>query len=108
MLIPRRFAGPDLALLLVVFVGAAGVRFWYLSTCADHARSPGPLSVQDESPALTGLPAGTEMHGRTEPTEQDALASNLNEHKWFGSLAPLAATEELIAPSVGSSASWEP
>jgi hypothetical protein len=93
----RRFDGGDLILFLVVLAVAAGARIWYLMACADNAHNSGPLQVQDASPLLAELPAGTELHGRDKPTEQDALIHNLKEHHWFGSLAPLASAEEKTA-----------
>ena len=93
----RRFGGQEVLLLLGVLAVAAGARAWYVAGCADNAQTAGPLLVQDPSPELAGLPAGTDMHGRTPPTEQDALVANLKEHQWFGSLAPLAGREERTA-----------
>jgi hypothetical protein len=43
------------------------------------------------------MPAGTEMHGHSPPTELDALVHNLKENHRFGSLAPLAHFEEQTA-----------
>src|SRR5262245_10327638 len=82
----RRFGGLDFLLLVLILVVAAGARAGYLMTCADGGRSSGPLLVQDPLPPLPGLPAGTEMRGRKDPTELDALAHNVKEHLWFGSL----------------------
>lgn len=93
----HHFGGRELLLFLIVLAVAAGARVWYLWTCADNARKAGPLRVQEASPTLSGLPAGTEMHGHAPPTEQDALIANLKEHQWFGSLAPLAGSEEKTA-----------
>lgn len=93
----RQFGFLDVVLLGLVFATAAGTRAGYLLTCADGGRTAGPLLVQDPSPVLEGLPAGTEFLGRAGPTEQDALVHNLKEHRWFGSLAPFSPAEEQTA-----------
>jgi hypothetical protein len=93
----RRFTLVDLVLLLAVFLGAFGLRGWYLWTCADQGASAGPLRVQGPGPVLTELPAGTALRGQSPPTELDALVHNLKEYRWFGSLAPFAAVEEKTA-----------
>src|SRR5215468_12012428 len=93
----RRFSLVDLVLLLAVILGAAGLRCGYLWTCADQAASAGPLQVQGPGPLLTELPAGTALRGQAPPTELDALAHNVKEYRWFGSLAPFAAVEEKTA-----------
>jgi hypothetical protein len=92
----RRFGLADLVLLLVILAAAAGARAWYLSAFADGGRSEGPLQVQGPYPAVD-VPAGTEIHGRTSPTELDSLIQNVREHDLFGSLAPFAAREERTA-----------
>ena len=94
---PRRFGFVDFLLLVVVLAAAAGTRAGYLISCADGGRTAGPLLVQDPLPPLPGLPSGTEMLGRKEPTELDALVHNVKEHRWFGSLAPFADKEEATA-----------
>src|SRR6476659_5661456 len=93
----RRFVFADVVLLLLVLLTAAGTRAGYLWSCANRGQNAGPLQVQDGSPLLTSLPSGTEMNGHAPPSEVDALASNLKEHNWFGSLAPLAREEERTA-----------
>ncbi len=93
----RRFGILDFLLLVLVLAAAAGARAGYLWTCADAARSPGPLAVQDPLPPLPGIPAGEQMLTKDQPTELDALVHNLKEHQWFGSLAPFAAQEEQTA-----------
>ncbi len=93
----RRFTLVDLVLLALILAAAAGARAAYLGFCADGGRNGGPLLVEDPSPRLTGLPAETELRGRKDPTELDALVHNLTEHGWFGSLAPFAANEEQTA-----------
>jgi hypothetical protein len=92
----RRFRLVDLVLLLIILAFAAGARVGYLITYADGGDSDGPILVQDPSPVLE-LPPGTEMRGQTRITERDALVHNLKEHRWFGSLAPLAPREEQTA-----------
>ena len=87
----------DLVLFLLVVAVAAGARAGYLLALAGGARSDGPLLVQAPSPRLTGLPPGTVLNGSSTPTEQDALVSNLREHRWFGSLAPFSSREERTA-----------
>src|SRR5437899_1002320 len=93
----RRFGSLELVLLLVVVAVAGGARVWYLCACANNASSDGPIQVQGPSPTLANLPAGTELNGHAQPTELDALVHNLKEHKWFGSIAPLATAEEQTA-----------
>jgi 4-amino-4-deoxy-L-arabinose transferase-like glycosyltransferase len=80
----RRFGGGDLALLTAVLVVAAGARIWYLNVCANSARSPGPIRVQETPPEL------------------EDLVGNLKDYRWFGSHVPLAQGEERTAyPSPG-------
>lgn len=93
----RPFGGADFLMLLVVIGAAAGARAGYMMNCADNGNSPGPLVVQDAQPPLAGLPADTELRGQKDPTELQALANNLKEHHWFGSLAPFAPAEEQTA-----------
>jgi 4-amino-4-deoxy-L-arabinose transferase-like glycosyltransferase len=93
----RRFVLADVVLLLLVLLTAAGTRAGYLWSCANLGHSAGSLQVQDGSPLLAEMPPGTEMNGHSPPSELDALASNLKEHNWFGSLAPLAPQEERTA-----------
>ena len=91
-----RFRSTDLLLLLVVLAAAGGSRAWYLVICADSGRAPAPLKVQDPGPR-PDYPEGTRLWGHTQPTELDALVNNLLEHRWYGSLAPLADEEEKTA-----------
>jgi len=91
-----RFRLPDLLLLVLVLAAAGGARSWYLMTCADNGNGPGPLQVQGPSPR-PDYEANVKFRERAKPTELDALIANLTEHKWFGSLAPLADTEERTA-----------
>ncbi len=93
----RRIDLPALLVLLAVLGLAVGARVWYLAVCADHAENEGPVKVQEGPRVLTGLPADTALNGHTPPTELDNLVENLNEYSWFGSLAPLAQTEEKTA-----------
>ncbi len=92
----RPFGLVDFVLLALVLALAAGVRVWYIVAVADGGLTSGPLVVQDSSPVLS-LPSETEMRGRAQPTELDALVHNLKQHSWYGSLAPLAAAEERTA-----------
>ncbi len=92
----RPFGLVDFLLLLLVLAAASGVRVWYLLAVADGGLTSGPLVVQDSAPVLS-LPLGTEMRGRPQPTELDALVHNLREDSWYGSLAPFAAAEERTA-----------
>lgn len=92
----RRFRLFDLVLLLLVLASAAGARVGYLMTYADGGDSDGPILVQDP-PDVLELPAGTEMRGQTRISERDALIHNVKEHRWFGSLAPMASREEQSA-----------
>src|ERR1051326_1706553 len=93
----RRLTTADLALLLLVLLLAAGARAWYVSSIPSEGLGEAPLQVQDAWPTLQRLPPNTEMHGHKPPNELDALLHNLKESNWFGSLAPLAATEERTA-----------
>jgi 4-amino-4-deoxy-L-arabinose transferase-like glycosyltransferase len=84
-----RFRFPDLALLLVVLAAAGGARAWYLMTCTNNGQDAPPFQVQDSPPQVDHKP-GTQLRGKTNPNELDALAHNIQEYRWFGSLAPLA------------------
>lgn len=92
----RPFGLVDFLLLVLVLATAAGARVWYLMAVADGGLTSGPIVVQDPPPVLP-LPSGTEMRGKAQPTELDALVHNLKEHSWYGSLAPLAVVEEKTA-----------
>jgi 4-amino-4-deoxy-L-arabinose transferase-like glycosyltransferase len=86
----------DLLLLAIVLAVAGGGRAWFLTECADNGKTPGPLEVQGPSP-VPGHAADVKFRNHQKPTELDALIDNLTEHKWFGSLAPLAEQEERTA-----------
>jgi 4-amino-4-deoxy-L-arabinose transferase-like glycosyltransferase len=86
----------DWLLLLLVLAAAAGVRSWYLLACADAAGPVTPLAVQD-APPLAALPSKTEPVLYGYPNELDSLVHNLQEHRWFGTTAPLADREEKTA-----------
>jgi 4-amino-4-deoxy-L-arabinose transferase-like glycosyltransferase len=94
---PPRFSLWDLLLFVVILALAAGVRSGYLLSCADAGRAPGPLRVQAEPPPLRGIPPGTKILDKENPTDFDLLVHNLKESNWFGSLAPLAPKEEQTA-----------
>ncbi|MFN4260488.1 MAG: glycosyltransferase family 39 protein [Gemmataceae bacterium] len=105
---PRRFGMVDLLLWLLILAGAAGARAWYLTTYADGGRSAGPVQVQDPSPQLA-LPANTLPNAEQPPTDHDLLLHNMKEHRWFGSLAPFADTEEPtahVAPGYTWTRAW--
>src|SRR5215831_429568 len=93
-----RFGIVDLLLLVLTLAVAAGVRVVYVIGQADKGHSTGPLLVKEPSPRLTALPPSTQLRGKSDPTELDALVHNLSkENRWFGSLAPLARGEEKTA-----------
>ncbi len=93
-----RFGLVDLLLLILTLAVAAGARVVYVISQADKGHSAGPLLVQSPSPRLTGLAPNTRMGGKADPTELDALVHNLSrENRWYGSLAPLARSEEKTA-----------
>ncbi len=91
-----RYRFSELLLLVLVLAAAGGTRAWYLTTCADHGRTPGPLQVQGHSPRLA-YPPGTRFRNQGKPEELDALIENLEKYHWFGDLAPLADKEEKTA-----------
>jgi 4-amino-4-deoxy-L-arabinose transferase-like glycosyltransferase len=90
---PRLGLTGSLLFLLIVAVAAA-TRAGYLLTLANAGWSDGPLQVQDASPNVA---LDVEIRGRNPPTELDTLVQNLREHRWFGTLAPLAGREEATA-----------
>jgi hypothetical protein len=92
----RRFSAQDVLLLVLVVLAAASARAGYLLIWADQGRQTGPLVVQGAE-LLTDLPAGTEMLGQKPPSETAALAHNVKEYGWYGSLAPFATAEEQTA-----------
>jgi hypothetical protein len=87
-----RFGIKDFLLLTLVVAAAAGTRFGYLITCADNARGPAPILVQDPLPPLDLKPP----EGKP-PNELESLVNNLKEHRSFTTLAPLAEVEEKTA-----------
>lgn len=91
-----RFRFPDLFLLLFILALAGGFRALYVSVTTEDGAAA-PLLVVQGPAARPAYPAGTELRGRTEPDELDALVHNLTEHRWFGSLSPLADREERTA-----------
>jgi hypothetical protein len=93
----RRFGPADLLLLLLVLAVAGGLRAAYLVRLADRGRSEGPLRVQDQRPPLADFDAPPDMRGAPRPTDLDALIDNVQQHRWFGSLAPYAPAEEQTA-----------
>lgn len=93
----RRFGVVDLLVLLLVLGVAGGLRAGYLLACADGSKSSGPLRVQDARPPLVDFEAPEDMRGGPRPDEMDALIHNVHRHRWFGSLAPYANSEELTA-----------
>jgi 4-amino-4-deoxy-L-arabinose transferase-like glycosyltransferase len=88
-----RFRFPDLILLLMVVAMAGGARAWYVMAATNNGSEPAPFQVQGPGPQ-PDYEAGTKLRGQLNPSEMDALAHNIQEHKWFGSLAPLADKEE--------------
>ncbi|MBL8793605.1 MAG: glycosyltransferase family 39 protein, partial [Planctomycetia bacterium] len=86
----RRLRLADLIPLLLVLAVAAGARVGYLITYAGDAGNPGPMIVQDAPPELA-LPLGGRLN------EVEALAQNIKEYRWFGTLAPFAPREEQTA-----------
>src|SRR5262245_31203419 len=90
----RRMDLGDLFAVLLIIVGAAGVRAWYLNVAADNARTNGPFRVQDDGwPA----PAYAETRGRDTGTDLDVLVSSLNEKNQFASRPPYASQVEETA-----------
>ncbi len=88
---PARFRLADIVLLLVILATAAGARVGYLAKHADDATSDGPFLVQEPSRVLSLAADPGPLR------EQESLAGNLKEHRWFGTLAPLAGVEERTA-----------
>jgi 4-amino-4-deoxy-L-arabinose transferase-like glycosyltransferase len=76
----RRFGFADLILFLIILLGAAGARVWYLYAWADTAQSAGPIMVQDDN--------SKELRG---------LRANLVKDHSFVAHAPLADKEEETA-----------
>lgn len=93
---PRRIGLVDLALALVIFAAAVGVRAWYLYSLASSGASVGPLAVQDGIvPGPTA--AGDERRGQADRSELDVLVENLTQQRGFTAHAPLASGEEQTA-----------
>src|SRR5579864_5053861 len=91
-----RFRFPDLILLLLVVAVAGGVRAWYVMSATNNGAEASPFQVQGQG-LKPDYDAGIRLRGQLNPSEQDALIHNIQEHKWFGSLAPLADAEEKTA-----------
>ncbi len=89
-----RFTFKDLLLLIIIVAAAGGIRAGYLTLCMDDVTGPAPLRVQDnpDSPART-----VELSVPPAYAQLPALAHNIKEHQWGGSLAPLADVEERTA-----------
>src|SRR5438067_6731475 len=94
MATPPRLGLPGSLLFLLLVTVAAAARAGYLLVLANSGWSDGPLQVQDPSPSVA---VDAELRGRNPPTELDMLVHNLREHRWFGTLAPLAGREEATA-----------
>jgi hypothetical protein len=92
----RRWGLADLAALLIVLGIAAGIRSWYIAVAADAGMGTPALEVEGQPPR-PDFPADTLRRGRKQPSELDNLVHNLEEERWFGSLAPLADKEEKTA-----------
>ncbi len=75
----RRFTLTDGLLLVAVIALAAGTRTGYLMSCADNARSAGPLAVE------------------TAPPELETLVRNFKDGQRFASRSPFRAEEEETA-----------
>src|SRR4051794_27954738 len=82
--------------LLLVGLCAAGARVWYVYACTDAGAAPPALGVQGSHPRPF-FPPGTTLRGQADPTTLDNLVHNLQDHRWFGGLAPLAEKEEQTA-----------
>src|SRR5437879_11958949 len=92
----RRWGGADLAALLLVLGLAAGLRFWYVAVCAEAGQNTPALEVQGQPPRHD-LTKDVELPDRKRSADFDNLVHNLEERRWFGSLAPLADKEEKTA-----------
>jgi Dolichyl-phosphate-mannose-protein mannosyltransferase len=93
----RPFRFIDLIYLLLVLLIAGAARAGYLFVYADKARTVGPLLVQDPPSLLRDLPPAAVPAGEKPPNELEALAHNIKENNWFGTLAPFAKEEERTA-----------
>lgn len=84
--------------LIAVLALAVGTRVGYLVLCCQGGASVPSMAVQGQGPRLD-FDAGVQLgsHTPTDPTEFENLVANLREHRWFGSLAPLADKEEQTA-----------
>src|SRR5260370_28949855 len=91
-----RFRFPELILLLAVVAAAAAARAWYVLEATNNGLEPAPFQVQGFPPP-PDYQAGTRLRGQLNPNELDALAHNVQMHRWFGSLAPLSDSEEKTA-----------
>ena len=77
----------------VVLLLASVTRIGYLTACCDAGAAAPRFLVQGDGPRPDFAP-GVTLRDRDRPTEFDNLVHNLREHRWFGSLAPLADREE--------------
>jgi hypothetical protein len=83
---------------VVVMALAIAARAGYLVTCCDGGAAKPSLIVQGQGPRLDfDVETQLGLHGPMGPTQFDNLVFNLREHRWFGSLAPLADKEEQTA-----------
>ncbi len=106
------FSTGTLIMLLVVLFCAAGVRVWYIATCADNGQSGPAIMVQGPTTSCHFLEEKA-FRGRTAPTQLDNLVANIVEERSFKCLPPLADSEELTGHGAplypllfGAIASW--
>jgi hypothetical protein len=98
-----------LACVVVVAV-AAVTRVGYVMGFCDGGSLPAKFMVQGPGPR-PDLPPGMKLRNQYPPSELDELVDNLQQHRWFGSLAPLSNVEERtahVAPGYGWIVSWSP
>src|SRR5262249_11369230 len=84
-----------LACVVVVLV-AAVTRVGYVMSFCDGGGRAARFAVQEPG-SRADLPSGMKMRGQFFPGELDELVDNLQQHRWFGSLAPLSDVEERTA-----------
>jgi 4-amino-4-deoxy-L-arabinose transferase-like glycosyltransferase len=101
----RRFGSADFVLLLAVVIVAAGSRIWYLSACADHAQTEGPLQVQDGLPALRDQ-AGVHNGTPTNPLDAFSHGEETTAHTAPGYAFFLTALELSHLSPVDRTARW--
>src|SRR5947209_3213693 len=87
-----RFGLVDLACLLLVVGGAAGLRAGYIAHYAGDGPADTVFVVQGQGPTRA-VPGET----GAQRSELEDLAHHLNEQRWFGCLAPLADRDEETA-----------